>query len=589
MQRWRLNVPRFPVRRGRHAIPELAVRRRGRRLALVGGVLALAAAAVPVAVWAGTPGSDPRNGQWVGGEVLAPGPEQLVLWKLPGAANVYGTCIDAFRAGPLHGPYQRSKVVADPVYGELNHLFAAPGTSDVRLAELSALNSRQYDMVDRGVQWSYVVNRQGGLSVTDAAAMLDQATKLAGPYTVTIGLPDDVRAGPTYTATVTVRSAANNMVPGARLSFSAANAKLSAATAVTDGLGRAHVSFTVAPGISTAYTLAASVQSWTNVATYAAPGEQTMLSAGPPSTQKSAKSAPIIRDRAVALVKVASDDPAQTPVAGYTFRIADSAGKVVLPSVVSGTAPVSLGRLTMGATYVATEIAAPPQAQLYVPVQNTTRFTVPDGSGVWSLVSADPRRPAPSVATQVQSERAVVGESLTDVVTVGGNDGEDATIEAARYGPVPVPRSGRCTDVTLAAYQSAPAVRVTAPVSGSTSKGNGQFTITSPPVTAPGCYGWAETVTLRPSGATASSPPTTPHESTLVSPPPAVHRPVPPTPPTHAQPPPPRPPHIVQAVPTPPLANTGAAVRVRPALAAGIGLIGAGSVLILAARTRRRA
>ncbi|HLY35017.1 MAG TPA: hypothetical protein VKQ07_10830, partial [Jatrophihabitantaceae bacterium] len=103
----------------------------------------------PIAVWAGTPGADPQNGAWSGGLVLAPGPEQLVLWNLPGSGAARGTCVDAHVAGPLHGPYAIAETVRDPVYGELNHLYADPSTSDVRLAELSALNSRKYDIVDR--------------------------------------------------------------------------------------------------------------------------------------------------------------------------------------------------------------------------------------------------------------------------------------------------------------------------------------------------------------------------------------------------------------------------------------------------------
>lgn len=574
-------------RRGRHSVPEAPVRRRGRRLTLLGFVLALAAAAVPVGVWAGTPGNDPGNGQWVGGEVLAPGPEELVLWKLPGTGGVYGTCIDANLAGPLHGPYRQAQLINDPVYAELNHLYASPSTSDVRLAELSALNSHQYDRVNRSTQWSYVVNNQGGLSVADAGAMLDRATQLAGPYTVSIALPSGVYAGPVNSAVVSVRSAAGKPVPGAVVSLSASNVALRAKSVTTNTAGQANIGFTAPKGTTTKYTLRASVQSWTDLALYTAPGEQTMLSAASPTTQTGAKSGAIVRDRPVNLVKAAVGDPSHTPVAGYTFRISDAKGKVVIASVVSGPSPVSLGRLTMGARYTATEIDRPANGTLYIPLQNTLDFTVPDGTAAWTVLAQDPRMPTPTLGTQVTSEHALVGASLTDVVTVSGNDGEDATIDAVLYGPVPPPPSGSCADVSLTAYRAAHAVHVLASVSGAIGQGNGVVRITGPAVTAAGCYGWAETLTLRPSGATASSPPNAPHESTLVSAPPhtkLVH----PTPNAPTAPAPK--PHTPQAVTSPPLAQTGVSAPVARTILLGLGLVAAGAAVMFAAsRAGRRA
>jgi hypothetical protein len=264
----------------------------------------------------------------------------------------------------------------------------------------------------------------------------------------------------------------------------------------------------------------------------------------------------------------------------------------VIPSVVSGTTPVDLGRLTMGATYTATEIAGPPGGPLYVPVKNTLEFTVPDGSAVWTLLAQDPRMPTPSLATQVTSERAVVGQSLTDVVTVTGNDGENGTIDAVLHGPVPAPRSGGCAAVTLAAYEAARATHVTAVLDGSVNSGNGDVRVTSPPVTAPGCYGWAETLTLQPSGAKASSPPTAPHESTLVTKPPVQVNVVPPpgrvtTPPMTA-PPATTPPHRPNASAPPELAQTGAPIPVVRTVLLGLGLIALGSSAMVATGRRGR-
>jgi hypothetical protein len=217
----------------------------------------------------------------------------------------------------------------------------------------------------------------------------------------------------------------------------------------------------------------------------------------------------------------------------------------------------------MGARYTATEIGRPPGGALYIPTQSSFEFTVEAGSGTWTVLAQDPRIPVPQLATQVNAERVQIGAALSDVVTLAGDDGEDGVIQAVRYGPVPPPRSGRCGDVTLAQYRSAPALRVQTPVAGSVNHGNGTYTITGPVVRNAGCYGWAETVTLQPSGVTATSPPTAPHEATLV------------VAPTVA-------PQSTAVVPA--LAQTGAAFPVRRTVLVGLGLLLAGVLCLWAAR-----
>src|SRR5579859_5448910 len=319
-----------------------------------------------------------------------------------------------------------------------------------------------------------------------------------------------------------------------------------------------------------------------------------MLSVAPPSTQRGQRSGAIVRDRAVSLVKAAVDDPAHVPVAGYTYRIADARGAVAMSSITTSTTPVSLGRLTMGATYTATEIDRPANAALYIPVRSSFTFTVPDGGDTWTVLAQDPRMPVPRVSTQVNMERVMVGAALSDVVTVDGDDGEDGTIEATRYGPVSAPPTGRCSDLTPAQYAAAPALRIAVPIAGSVSRGNGTVTVAGPVVTRAGCYGWAEVLTLRPSGATVSSPPTAPHESTLVTTPPAS----PPTqaPPTQAPPAqtPPTHPHTPaahlppRAVPptTPPLARTGTPFPVGRTVGIGSTLLALGVGFVWLGRRR---
>lgn len=554
------------------------LRRSGR--AVIGTALLLGglATSVDLAV-AGTPGHDPANGSWVGGLVLDPGPEPLVLWQLPGSNGRLGTCITAGGNGPLHGTYRYTSTITDAVYAELNHLYAQPGTPDMRLAELSALNSAKYDRVDKKVQWSYVVNGQGGTSVADADAMLARAGELAGPYTVSVDWPAaDNRAGHPYTATVTVRSATGHPVPQARVSLTATNATLAAGSASTDAGGRAAVGFTITPGTSSTVTIHASVQSWTTLQTWSAAGQQTMLVAGAPSTQAGQHTGSVLRTRVVRLVKAAADDPRSTPVAGYVYEISDDHGRVVAPAVTTGLTPgsASAGELLVGGRYRAREVKVPPGAKLYIPTDATLSFTVPAGVEPWTFVATDPAVPRPAVTTHVSAEVATVGQQLADTVDIWGNDGEDGFITATLHGPVVVP-SGRCTDVTLAQFEAAPSHAITVAVLGSRDHGNGSYLVHGPPAAAPGCWGWSEELRLTPSGATATSPPTAPHESTLVTRPHTPPAQVPPAPTPPAGTPPPS---------APPLSRTGTSTA--PQLAVGVTAFGAGVLVLVAGRRRRQ-
>jgi hypothetical protein len=421
----------------------------------------------------------------------------------------------------------RHQAINDPVYAELNHLFANAATSDVRLAELSALNSAKYDRVDKQQQWSYLVNGQGGTSVADAHAMLQAAEDRAGPYSVAVSWPDsDVEPGEAYVATVSVTSANGTPVVGASVSIASAGASLTRTIVSTDRSGRAEVGFTIRPGTATTFSITASVQSWTEVDTYRSDGEQEMLVAGAPSTQTGRHTGTVTRTRAVNLVKVAAGDATGRPVPGYVYEIDDAAGQVIRRPVVSGSSPAAapIGDLRTGVVYRARELAVPTGATLYIPSKSTTEFVVPPGTTPWTLVASDPVVPSPVVTTQVSAERAVVGGRLDDDVLVDGDDGEDGTITATLFGPVPPPASGACTDLDLAQFSAAPRRVFTVAVDGRRNGGNGHYRVTGPLIEQPGCWGWAERLQLRPSGATAESAPTAPHESALVTRPAVVTR-----------------------------------------------------------------
>ena len=284
------------------------------------------------------------------------------------------------------------------------------------------------------------------------------------------------------------------------------------------------VGFRIPDGTSTTFTIAASVQSWTTVEVHQSAGEQALLVAGAPSTQRGQHSGTPLRTRAVDLVKVAAHDTAHTPVPGYRFEISDAGGHLVLPSVTTGTAAADapLGALTVGATYHAHELSAPPGAKLYMPVEATTSFVVPPGTGTWTIVASDPEVPTPTIVTRVSLSNAIAGQPLVDTITVSGDDGENGTIDATLYGPLTPPASGTCGDLTLAQYTAAPTLHVAVHVDGSVNGGNGTVRAIGPIPAAAGCWGWGEILTLSPSAATASSLPTAADESTLVTAPQVV-------------------------------------------------------------------
>jgi hypothetical protein len=144
-----------------------------------------------------------------------------------------------------------------------------------------------------------------------------------------------------------------------------------------------------------------------------------------------------------------------------------------------------------------------------------------------------------------------------------------------------VPAAGKhCSDLTDAQYVAAPFSTVTLAIDGSKNSGNRTYEIVGPIVHGPGCYGWAERLTLTPSRVSVNAPPTAPHESAWITARAVSAAPKP------AQP------RVIKPVRAlvPSLAQTG--VQVQSIALAGLGLLGiggilsAGSSLIGAARRR---
>jgi hypothetical protein len=166
-----------------------------------------------------------------------------------------------------------------------------------------------------------------------------------------------------------------------------------------------------------------------------------------------------------------------------------------------------------GATYELIETRAP--SGYYIPVSNVTSFTIPASATTFNVITTDPpiplMRPA-SVVSQIRARYLTPGGHVADSIDVTVDDGEPGTITGTLYGPVAPPASMKCSDLTLAQWEVGPPQVFTAVLDA-----NGTGTVMGPVPTQAGCYGWAETVTLTASGATASTPPTSANEQAFAS------------------------------------------------------------------------
>jgi hypothetical protein len=216
----------------------------------------------------------------------------------------------------------------------------------------------------------------------------------------------------------------------------------------------------------------------------------------------------------VAFVKASTTDPTDVPVAGAVFTLESSSGVVLATGLTSGTSAVAINvpglYFMQGATYELVEVTAP--AGYYVPTNNVTTFTIPSGVTTDTALVLDPPTPTPSLSSQVSASDQAPGTRLTDSVVVNGDDSESGFIQATLYGPVTPPASMSCSDLSLAQFEASPSQVITVGISG-----NGTYSVIGPEETATGCYAWAESLTLDPSGAGASSSPLVVSEQTLLA------------------------------------------------------------------------
>jgi hypothetical protein len=216
----------------------------------------------------------------------------------------------------------------------------------------------------------------------------------------------------------------------------------------------------------------------------------------------------------VFFVKASTTDPTDTPIAGAVFILETSSGVVLATGLTSALSAVTINApgvyFMQGATYELVEVTAPPG--YYVPTNNVTMFTIPPGATTDTALVLDPPIPTPTLSSQANASDPAPGTQLSDSVIVSGDDGEGGQIVATLYGPVTPPASMSCTDLTLAQWEASPSQVVTVGVAG-----NGTYSVTGPEETATGCYAWAESLTLDPSGAGASSSPLVASEQTLAA------------------------------------------------------------------------
>jgi uncharacterized protein (DUF427 family) len=216
----------------------------------------------------------------------------------------------------------------------------------------------------------------------------------------------------------------------------------------------------------------------------------------------------------VSFVKASTTDPNDTPIAGAVFTLESSSGVVLATGLTSATSAVAINApgvyFMQGATYELVEVTAPPG--YYVPTNKVTTFTIPSGATTYNVIVTDPPMPTPALSSQVSAANLRPDTRLTDSVVVVGDDGESGFIQAVLYGPVTPPASMRCSDLTLAQWEAAATQIITVGIDG-----NGTYSVTGPSETGTGCYAWADSLTLDPSGASATSSPLEASEQTLVA------------------------------------------------------------------------
>ncbi len=299
-------------------------------------------------------------------------------------------------------------------------------------------------------------------AVNDAVAELytqiaADSVKYHGPYRVTVDMPGRLRVGERGTATVRVLSASGAPVPDVELRLSGTGARV-ASSASTGADGVASVAFT--PTTAASVTLDAQTEPVAatlpvvyaptkpapaaNGQRLAAPSSQVVTGTGTTTAFK-------------AHVGVASTAEPATLVVGATSRDKVTIADVDASYAVTVSARLygpfrSTGAIACNGTPAwegQWKAAGPgtyttPAVKLTKPGWYVYRQVVPESAGYLGVTTncTEPTERVkvdaqPAVHTTAKQQSGASGAQVTDTVVVTGLAGEDATVQAALYGPFP--------------------------------------------------------------------------------------------------------------------------------------------------------
>jgi hypothetical protein len=219
-----------------------------------------------------------------------------------------GICIDYGLHAPTGGAFVTT-ATRDPRIAYIAAKFAATTSNDQAAAANGAINWLVGNAEFRSDWLSTYVPRLGGPRgrvPAWASAMVAEAGRMAGPYTLAVRNTVNAPVGERSRYTVQLRSRAGVGVPAVGLSYAGSvNMRGLTLPARTDAAGNATVDVAVlAPGVATLHVAAANLQPWATVLMAAGqPGRQRLIAGSPRVTVRGSASqrtdfrtvAPVVR------------------------------------------------------------------------------------------------------------------------------------------------------------------------------------------------------------------------------------------------------------------------------------------------------
>lgn len=404
-------------------------------------------------------------------------------------------------------------------------------TTNDRVAAVTAvsiwtlLRSNGYDIRQASNPASVRAARIDDRLRPEALALLEEAASLAGPYTAEVTMPSEGTAGGSVRAALTLRSAAGNPVPGRAVTLTMPGAQ--PVTGRTDAQGVFAATFTVPTGASSA-RVDGSVTGLPGTFDVLQPSDRTaqraILSGSPVTVSASASTTvpvqvrPSVTTQTSQVVLAPGDEVAdqvmvRDGLAGASFTgtstlygpfdeepaLADRAPE---DAPVVGTAPFSGTFDTDNSASVRTSALTVEKPGYYV-WQETLNAgpqwdTVVGRFGVATETSV---ALAPTITTEVSTQSAMVGDTISDAVTVTGirtSVGGQAlvnTVTGVLAGPL-APVDGSCADLDWSLAPTRPIAPFQVTADGTVGG------VDEHVVTEPGCFSYGETLTVTLDGET---------------------------------------------------------------------------------------